>query len=256
MPDSEDNRIAISIQGVVKHFDSQLVLDEVSLEVHEGETLVIIGCSGCGKSVLLKHMIGILKPERGRIFVNGTDIVPLPESRLLDIRAQFGMVFQNSALFDSMTVWENVAFSLVEHGGMPRQQVDERVRYCLNLVGLHGAEEKRPAELSGGMQKRVGVARAIAHQPRILLYDEPTTGLDPVTADTINDLIIRTRENLAVTTVAVTHDLHSAHKIGDRVAVMADGKINITGTPGESWKSENTTVRRFLNASGTGGFTD
>jgi phospholipid/cholesterol/gamma-HCH transport system ATP-binding protein len=256
MTHADDNRIAINIQGIVKHFNSQLVLDEVSLEVHEGETLVIIGCSGCGKSVLLKHIIGILKPERGRLFINGTDIVPLPESRLQEVRSQFGMVFQNSALFDSMTVWENVAFSLTEHGRRPRAEIDERVRYCLDLVGLQGAGQKRPAELSGGMQKRVGVARAIAHQPRIMLYDEPTTGLDPVTADTINDLIIRARENLAVTTVAVTHDLHSAHKIGDRVAVMANGKITLTGTPAEIWRSEEPTVRRFINASGTSGFAD
>jgi phospholipid/cholesterol/gamma-HCH transport system ATP-binding protein len=247
-----DNNAMIEIQGIVKHFGAQRVLNELDLTVRKGETLVIIGCSGCGKSVLLKHIIGILKPERGRIVVDGTDIVPLPDARLLEICLQFGMVFQGSALFDSLSVWENVAFSLTEHKrGMTHQQIDERVKYCLDLVGLAGTEHKNPAELSGGMRKRVGVARAIAHQPDIILYDEPTTGLDPVTGDTINDLIIRAQQNLHATSVAVTHDLHSAFKIGDRIAMMADGKIVATGTPDEIWRSDEPTVRRFLAIAGS-----
>ena len=250
MTHAPHNTAAIDIQGVVKHFGTQLVLDELSLAVHENETLVIIGCSGCGKSVLLKHMIGILRPERGRILVNGTDIVPLAENHLLDVRAQFGMVLQNAALFDSMSVWENVAFSLIEHQKMPRHEIDERVKYCLDLVGLGGAQDKRPAQLSGGMRKRVGVARAMAHEPKIMLYDEPTTGLDPVTADTINDLILRARQSMAVTTVAVTHDLHSAHKIGDRIAVMFDGKITTIATPAEIWESDDPMIQQFISASG------
>ena len=249
MTNTAHNKLAIDIQGIVKHFDSQLVLDDVHLQVREGETIVIIGCSGCGKSVLLKHMIGLLRPERGRILVHGTDIVPLTENRLLDIRSQFGMLFQGSALFDSMSVWENVAFTLTEHGLMSRAEIDERVRYCLDLVGLSSARDKNPSQLSGGMKKRVGLARAIAHQPKIILYDEPTTGLDPVTADTINDLIIRARKKLAVTTVAVTHELYSANKIGDRIAVMVKGKITATGTPEEIWESDNPMVRQFIGAS-------
>jgi len=254
MANAAHTNTTIDIQGIVKHFGDQLVLDELSLEVFTGETIVIIGGSGCGKSVLLKHMIGILKPERGRIFINGTDIVPLSESRLLEIRSQFGMVFQSSALFDSMNVWENVAFSLTEHKTMPRKEIDERVKYCLDLVGLGGAGEKNPAELSGGMRKRVGVARAIAHEPKIILYDEPTTGLDPVTGDTINDLIIRARERLAVTSVAVTHDLHSAYKIADRIAMMVNGKITVVGTPSEIRASEDRALRQFIGTSGTAAF--
>ena len=256
MMDTTHNDTAIDIQNIVKHFGDQLVLDDLNLTVIQGETLVIIGCSGCGKSVLLKHMIGILKPEEGRIFVNGTDIVPLPENRLLEIRSQFGMVFQGAALFDSMNVWENVAFSLTEHGKTPRKEIDERVKYCLDIVGLRGTEQKSPDELSGGMRKRVGVARAIAHQPKIILYDEPTTGLDPVTGDTINDLIIRARERLDVTSVAVTHDLHSAYKIADRMAMMASGKIITVGTPREIWESEDPHVRQFISAGGAAAFTE
>ena len=254
MAQAGTNATTIDIQGIVKHFGDQLVLDELSLEVRQGETLVIIGCSGCGKSVLLKHMIGILKPERGRVLVYGTDIVPLGERRLLEIRSQFGMVFQGAALFDSLSVWENVAFSLSEHKTLPPKAIDERVAYCLDLVGLSGAGEKSPSELSGGMRKRVGVARAIAHEPKIMLYDEPTTGLDPVTWDTINDLIIRARENLAVTSVAVTHDLHSAHKIADRIAMMHEGKIVAVGTPAEIRRLDSPMVREFIDASGSASF--
>ncbi len=256
MTDAASNKTAIDLQGIVKHFGSQLVLDGLDLEVRRGETIVIIGCSGCGKSVLLKHMIGILKPERGRVFINGTDIVPLAENRLLEIRSQFGMVFQSSALFDSMSVWDNVAFSLTEHQKMPHKAIDDRVNYCLDLVGLQGTQTKSPAELSGGMRKRVGVARAIAHEPKIILYDEPTTGLDPVTGDTINDLIIRAQEQLHTTSVAVTHDLHSAFKIGDRIAMMADGRIVATGTPSEIWKSDDPRVKRFLRTGGAAVFGD
>ena len=251
MMDAANNKTAIDIQGIVRHFGAQLVLDELNLKVRQGETLVILGCSGCGKSVLLKHVIGILKPERGRILVNGTDIVPLSDTRMLEVCMQFGMVFQGSALFDSLSVWENVAFSLTEHRtGMSDKEIDERVKYCLNLVGLLGTEQKNPAKLSGGMRKRVGVARAIAHKPRIILYDEPTTGLDPVTGDTINDLIIRAQESLHATSVAVTHDLHSAFRIGDRIAMMADGKIVASGTPDEIRRSDEPTVKRFLAIAG------
>jgi phospholipid/cholesterol/gamma-HCH transport system ATP-binding protein len=245
------NDVMIDVEGLVKHFGSQLVLDELDLKVHKAETLVIIGCSGCGKSVLLKHMIGILKPEHGRVLVDGVDIVPLSDTRLLEVAARFGMVFQGAALFDSLNVWENVAFSLTEHRRkMTHKEIDERVQYCLNLVGLSGTEDKSPSELSGGMRKRVGVARAIAHQPAIILYDEPTTGLDPVTGDTINDLILRAQENLHATSVAVTHDLHSAFKIGDRIAMMADGKIVAAGTPDEIWRSDEPRVKRFLGIAG------
>jgi phospholipid/cholesterol/gamma-HCH transport system ATP-binding protein len=257
MSGATDNDVTIDIQKLVKHFDGQLVLDELDLQVRRGETLVIIGCSGCGKSVLLKHMIGILKPDRGRVYVNGIDIVPLPDSQLLEVAAKFGMVFQGAALFDSLNVWENVAFSLTEHKSkMTGKQIDERVKYCLNLVGLSGTELKNPAELSGGMRKRVGVARAIAHQPEIILYDEPTTGLDPVTGDTINDLILRAQENLHATSVAVTHDLHSAFKIGDRIALLADGKIVAVGTPHEIWHSDEPRVQRFLRVAGTAVYKD
>jgi phospholipid/cholesterol/gamma-HCH transport system ATP-binding protein len=252
METDTDNTAAISVRGLVKHFGAQLVLNELDLDVHQRETLVIIGCSGCGKSVLLKHIIGILKPERGHVLVNGTDIVPLSDSRLLEVATQFGMVFQGAALFDSLNVWENVAFHLTEHrSGLSYKEIDERVKYCLNLVGLSGTDDKNPAELSGGMRKRVGVARAIAHQPKIILYDEPTTGLDPVTGDTINDLILRAQEDLHTTSVAVTHDLHSAFKIGDRIALLADGKIVTVGTPDEIWHTDEPRVQRFLRVAGS-----
>jgi len=257
MTDATNNDVMIDIQGLVKHFDSQLVLDELDLQVRRGETIVIIGCSGCGKSVLLKHMIGILKPDRGRVLVDGTDIVPLSDNAMLEVASKFGMVFQGSALFDSLSVWENVAFSLTEHkSGMTTKQIDDRVKYCLNLVGLSGTEHKNTAELSGGMRKRVGVARAIAHQPEIILYDEPTTGLDPVTGDTINDLIIRAQENLHATSVAVTHDLHSAFRIGDRIAMLADGKIIAAGTPAELWRTDEPRLKRFLKIAGSAAYSE
>lgn len=242
----------IDIQNLTKYFDDHLVLDNLSLKIEDSETIVVIGQSGCGKSVLVKHIIGIMKPDSGKIFVDGKDIVPMNERELDKIRMMFGMLFQGSALFDSLTVGENVAFRFTEHTKMKPEEINKKVARCLELVGLKGVENKRPSELSGGMKKRVGLARAIAHDPKILLYDEPTTGIDPVMGDIINDLIISLRNKLAVTSIAVTHDIKSAYKIADRIAMMFQGKIVEIGTPDEIINSDNPVVQQFITGSAEG----
>ena len=216
------------------------------MDIKRGETIVIIGCSGSGKSVLLKMIIGILKPDAGQILIDGEDIVPFSENRLERTRKKFGMLFQGSALFDSLNVWENIAFSFTEHSDMAYEEIDVKVKECLELVGLPGIEDKYPAELSGGMKKRVGLARAIASRPEILLFDEPTTGLDPIMADAINDLIVSLRDKLEITCVAVTHDMKSAEKIGDRIAMLYNGRIVKVGTTEEIMKSSDPLVNQFV----------
>jgi len=246
----------ISIKQVYKKFGELQVLSGINLDVKRGETLVIIGCSGTGKSVLLKMVIGVLKPDSGQIFVEGDDIVPLGERQLESTRKQFGMLFQGSALFDSLNVWENIAFSFTEHSHMAYVDIDAKVKECLELVGLPGIEERYPAELSGGMKKRVGLARAIANRPEILLFDEPTTGLDPIMADAINDLIVSLHDKLQVTAIAVTHDMKSAEKIGDRIAMLYNGRIVTQGTTEEIMNSTDPLVRQFIagTAHGLGGY--
>ena len=225
-----------------------MVLRGVNLSVGEGECVVIIGRSGCGKSVLLKHIIGLIKPDAGEILVGERDIAKLGANELRDMRKKFGMVFQGAALFDSMDVLENVGIGLKEHLNLPDMKIREIVREKLKLVGLDGIEEKRPAELSGGMKKRVALARAIAMDPECLLFDEPTTGLDPVMAETINKLIRELQRKLSVTAVAVTHDMLSAYEIADRIAMLHEGKIVFEGTPAEVRACEDPVVKEFISA--------
>ena len=209
--------------------------------------MVIIGRSGCGKSVLLKHIVGILKPDRGEIFVNGENIVNLDRKRLSELRMKIGVLFQEGALFDSLTVGENVGFLLLEHSKKSRREIFEKyVREKLAMVGLRGVEDLRPAELSGGMKKRVGLARAICANPELILYDEPTTGVDPIMAAVINDLIRKLHNQLKVTSVAVTHDIKSAYKIADRIAMLYQGKIIEVGTPREIKNSSNPVIQQFI----------
>jgi phospholipid/cholesterol/gamma-HCH transport system ATP-binding protein len=217
--------------------------------------MVVIGGSGSGKSVLVKHIIGILAPDAGTIRIDGIDITTLHENALYEIRKKFGMLFQMAALFDSMTVWENVGFSLLRSKKMTPKEVRAIASEKLRLVGLVGVEEVMPSDLSGGMRKRVGLARAIAHEPEILLYDEPTTGLDPIMADAINDLIIEMKQRLKVTSIAITHDMNSAYKIADRIAMLYEGKIVETGTPEEIKNTQNALVRQFVTGSAVGPIT-
>ncbi len=230
-----------------KSFGTKKVLDGVNLHIKRGESMVIIGGSGSGKSVTIKHMIGLLKPDAGKVVVDGQEVGALNEDDLNELRKKFGMLFQGAALFDSLTVWENVGFALLEHTTMTQSDVMKRVRECLEMVGLKDVEYLMPAELSGGMKKRVGLARAIAINPEIILFDEPTTGLDPVMADVINDLIIKTTRALNVTSVTITHDMVSANRIADRIAMLYEGKIVAVGTPDEiMFQQTNPAVKEFV----------
>lgn len=236
----------IEVINLSKSFDDQPVLTGVNLSIREGETMVIMGRSGCGKSVLLKHIIGLMRPDEGQVFVDGQEISRLSGDALNHARLKFGMLFQGAALFDSLSVGENVAFSMREHTTMTETQIRNRVSECLNLVGMPDIEDRSPAELSGGMRKRVGLARAVAMQPKIVLYDEPTTGIDPVMSDVINRLIIRLRDQLKVTGIVVTHDLVSAYTVGNRIAMLHEGAIEQVGTVAEIRSSTNPVVRQFL----------
>jgi phospholipid/cholesterol/gamma-HCH transport system ATP-binding protein len=246
----------IELRGVSKRFGTNQVLDGLDLRIERGETMVVIGGSGTGKSVLLKHIIGLLRPDAGQVVVGGVDVGGLRGVALKEFRKGFGMLFQGAALFDSLRVSENVAFGLREHARLPEDQIRERVREKLALVGLRDVEHLWPAELSGGMKKRVALARALAMEPKILLYDEPTTGLDPIRADAINDLIVELRDRLKVTGVAITHDMTSAYKIADRIAMLYKGKIIAVGTPGEIRGSADPVVRQFITGSARGPITD
>lgn len=241
----------IEINHLKKAFRKS-VLEDVNLTIETGETMVIIGRSGCGKSVLLKHIIGLLQPDEGSLRIDGQDISRLKGEPLNSIRQRFGMLFQGAALFDYMTVGENVGTSLILHTKLSEDEIAERVRECLRMVGLKGIEGMKPAELSGGMKKRVGLARAIAMNPEYVLYDEPTTGLDPIMADIINDLILRMKNELTVTGIAVTHDMVSAYKIADRIAMLHDGKIRIIGTPDEIRETDDPLVQQFILGKGDG----
>ena len=236
----------IEIINLTKSFNGNQVLREANLTIKDGETMVIIGRSGGGKTVLLKHMIGLMSPDGGQVFVDGQEVSRLKGKTLAQLRLTFGMLFQGAALFDSLTVGENVAFPLREHTPMNDAQAADRVRECLSLVGLKGIEAMKPAELSGGMRKRVGLARALALEPRVILYDEPTTGVDPIMADAINRLIKELHDRLKVTAVAVTHDMVSAYKIADRIAMLHEGRIVQVGTPEEIRYTANPLVRKFV----------
>lgn len=242
----------IQLVDLHRAFGLKKVLQGLDLQADKGESRVIIGGSGSGKSVILKHIIGILKPDKGDVLIEGVNIAKLQENALYEARKKFGMLFQMAALFDSMNVWENVGFALVRQKNMKPKDVKEIVVEKLKMVGLVGVENLSPAELSGGMKKRVGLARAIAHEPDILLYDEPTTGLDPITADAINDLIVEMRERLSVTSITITHDMNSAYKIADKISMLYEGKIIQTGSPAEIKNTENPVVRQFITGSAVG----
>ncbi len=237
---------AIAIRGLKKSFGSHAVLQGIDLAVPRGTTTVILGGSGSGKSVLMKHMIGLLKPDEGEVLIDGEDIVPLTGRALDQVRHKFGMVFQSSALFDSMTVGENVAFPLKEHTRLKRGDIFERVAQKLALVGLPGIEARMPAELSGGMRKRVGLARAVVLEPQIVLYDEPTTGLDPITTENVNEMILDAKRELGVTSVVISHDVGSAFKIADQIAFLSGGRIVAHDRPSVFRRSEHPKVREFL----------
>ena len=246
----------IEAKKISKSFNGRMVLNQLDLEVRKGETLVIIGRSGCGKSVFLKHIIGLIKPDSGQMLVDGVEVAALSVKQMNLMRMRFGMLFQASALFDSMTVGENVGFALIEHTDLSEKAVRERVEEALENVGLKGIQDLRPSELSGGMKKRVALARAICMRPEILLYDEPTTGLDPIMADAINDLIIELHDKLKVTSIAVTHDMVSAYKIGTRIAMMYEGKIIQMGSPDEIRHSTHPVVKQFITGSAAGPITN
>jgi phospholipid/cholesterol/gamma-HCH transport system ATP-binding protein len=245
----------IEITNLCKSFGSLQVLRGVNLSVEKGESMTVIGGSGSGKSVLIKHIIGLLFPDRGQVKVDGQVLNELDEEGLNDVRKKFGMLFQGAALFDSLTVGENVGFGLKQHTKMSDQEIRAIATQKLALVGLKDVEDKMPVDLSGGMKKRVGLARAIAMDPQIILYDEPTTGLDPITADAINDLIFGLRKKLGVTSVAITHDMHSAYKISDRIAMLYKGEIQEIGTPDEIKGTTNPIVKQFITGSAVGPIT-
>ncbi len=240
-------RPLIEIVDLYKSFGSNHVLRGLNLDIDEGTTVVILGASGSGKSVLLKHIIGLLHPDAGKVLVDGVDVTHLKGRELDELREKFGMVFQGSALFDSMSVFENVAFPLREHQKhLSQQEIHDIVESKLRVVGLEGVDEVFPAELSGGMRKRVALARAIAREPKIVLYDEPTTGLDPITTDSVNDMIETARKELGVTSVVISHDIGSALRIADVVAVLHEGVIVERSTPEELRHSRHPQVRAFL----------
>ncbi|HKB78324.1 MAG TPA: ABC transporter ATP-binding protein [Thermoanaerobaculia bacterium] len=239
----------VEFQNVAKAYGPKQVLRDANLTVYRGEVLVILGGSGSGKSVTLRHMLGLEAPDSGRIIVEEEDITDLPEQELYRVRKKFGMLFQSAALFDSMSVFENIAFPLREHTEMSEEEIARAVREKLELVNLHHAEQLMPVSLSGGMRKRVGLARAIVLDPKMILYDEPTTGLDPITGQVINELIIDLQSKLNVTSVVVTHDIHSAFSVGDRIAFLNHGTFEWIGTMDQARVSDDSDLRAFLKAS-------
>jgi len=239
-------QVVVEVRDLWKSFGDKAALRGVNLTLRDGETLVVLGPSGCGKSVLLKHVIGLLTPDRGAVVVEGRELTGMTKPELNAVRQKFGMVFQGAALFDSMTIGENVGLPLREHKRMRGEALDRVVEEKLALVGLSGISSLWPAELSGGMKKRVALARAIALDPDIILYDEPTTGLDPVMAEQINELIRSTQRKLNASSIVVTHDLHSACFTGDMVALMNEGRIAFYGTTDELTTTENEAVRNFI----------
>ncbi|MBU1238895.1 ABC transporter ATP-binding protein [Myxococcota bacterium] len=240
----------IRVHQLVKSFNGQRVINDLSLDIERGRINIIIGGSGQGKSVTMKHLMGLVKPDSGSIFVDGIDIVPMSEYKLNTLRKRFGMVFQYAALFDSMSVFDNIAFPLREHTKKTRGEIKDIIRDVLESVSLPGIEQKFPSELSGGMQKRVGLARALVMEPEILFYDEPTTGLDPIATHNVDELIAKTNERLGVTSVVISHDMASTFRIAHRIAMIYGGKIVEKGTPREFRESENPTVKDFLRYSG------
>lgn len=239
----------IKLVDIYKSFGRQKVLDGLTLDIEDGKTTVIIGGSGGGKSVLLKHIIGLIKPDSGQVIVDDVDIASLNDRDLNEVRKKFGMLFQEAALFDSMNVMENVAFPLREHTRKKEKEIREIVKERLRAVGLTGIEDKMPSELSGGMRKRVGLARAIALHPQIVLFDEPTTGLDPVMTEAINELIVETQKKFNLTCVVISHDVQSIFTVGHKIAMLYEGRIIEYGTPDKIKMSSNPVLRQFLSGS-------
>ncbi len=237
----------VEIKSVFKNFEGKSVLSGVDLQVQRGETMVVIGRSGCGKTVLLKLIIGLLKPDDGSIFIDGVDIVRVKYKKLLELRKRMAMLFQGAALFDSLTVEENVGLALRRHSGLPEDKIRDRIRQCLAMVELEGTEQLMPAELSGGMKKRAAIARAIAMGPEIVLYDEPTTGLDPITAQNIVTLIADLQKRISATSIVVTHDLSVAYQIGQRIAMLHEGRIRFVGSPEQIKTSEDEIIKHFVS---------
>ena len=235
-----------------KSFGEKKVLQGVSLEVDKGETLVIIGQSGSGKSILIKHLIGLMTPDKGEIYVGDVEITGLSEEDRYNIRRKFAMLFQGAALFDSLTVLQNVRFGLDRYTDYTQEKKTELARQALHRVGLRGIESLMPYELSGGMKKRVGLARAIAYEPQIILYDEPSTGIDPIRADAINDLIIQMKNDLKVTSIVITHDMVSTYKIADRIAMLYQGRIIATGSPEKIRNTDNPIIQQFITGAAEG----
>lgn len=246
----------IEIKDLYKSFGGKEVLKGVNLTIKDGETLVIIGRSGCGKSVLLKHITALIEPDAGQVLIDGQDMFSLSSREQDQVRLRIGTLFQGAALFDSLNVLENVGYSLYEHTRMPGADIEAKVKEKLGMVGLAGIEEVMPADLSGGMKKRVGLARAICNDPKIVLYDEPTTGLDPINSDVINDLILCMQEKLKVTSIVVTHDMTSAYKVGNQIAMLYDGKIIGVGTPDEIRNTQDPVIRQFITGSAKGPITE
>jgi len=238
--------MSIELIDVHKSFGDKHVLRGLDIVVPEGETLAILGASGAGKSVMLKHVVGLLRPDRGEVRVDDEDVMALTKERLYNLRRQVGYVFQFAALFDSMTIFDNLRMGLDKQGTMSEDEIRERVTQSLNRVELEGFEDRMPAELSGGQRKRAGLARAIAFEPKYLLYDEPTSGLDPVTTTVIDRLILKMKDDLGVTSLVITHDITSAYRVSDRVAMLYDGRIVETGTPDEIRATENPIVKGFV----------
>jgi phospholipid/cholesterol/gamma-HCH transport system ATP-binding protein len=236
----------IEVRDLKKSFGAQRVLDGVNFRIEKGEAVTIIGASGGGKSVLLKHIVGLTRPDAGQVLIDNEDITRMKERPLIRVRRKFGMLFQSAALFDSLTVSENVGFAFRRERSLPENEVRRKVAEVLEMVDLPGTEDKKPSELSGGMRKRVGLARAIIYQPEIVLYDEPTTGLDPIASDSIDQLILRVRDRLDVTTVVVTHDMRSTRRLGQRILMLHNQRIYATGTPDEIFDSADPVVRRFV----------
>jgi phospholipid/cholesterol/gamma-HCH transport system ATP-binding protein len=241
----------IQLIDVYKSFGSKQVLSGFTLDVVEGETMVIIGYSGTGKSVAIKHIVGLLEPDSGQVLVDGLDVVHLPRRELYKLRARIGYVFQFAALFDSLSIGENVAMGLRKQGELSDAEIRERVSEALDLVDLPNVEDRFPAELSGGMRKRVGIARAIALRPKYILYDEPTTGLDPVTSAVIDNLMVRMRTRLGVTGIVITHDMRSAYTVGNRIAMLYEGRVRWTGTVEEVQRTDDPVVRQFIEGRAT-----
>lgn len=244
---AEASKTLIELRNVCKRFGALTVLDNLSLKLNRGETTVVIGESGTGKSVLLKHIVGLLHPDSGEVWFDGNRIDTANESQLVPMRKRMGFLFQMAALFDSLTVGENVGFPLTEHSKLSQDEIEKVTAEKLRMVGLDGLQDRRPGQISGGQKKRVALARAIALEPEVVFYDEPTTGLDPIRADVINELILKLKRELHVTSLVVTHDMTSAFKVGDRIVMLDHGKIIADNVPGWFKNCDEPRVRRFVD---------